>query len=335
MSVDLRTTYLGMNLRNPLVVAACPLTGRIETMKRLEEAGASAFVLPSLFEEQVAHEILSMHRMHQFGSDSFPEALSYFPEMDTYNTGHDSYLEHIAEAKRSVTVPVIASLNGMTRGGWVQCARMIEDAGADALELNIYFLATDPDATGEQVEQQYLDLVADVRATVKIPIAVKVGPYFSSLPHMAKRLVEAGASGLVLFNRFLQPDVSLETLEVTPHLVLSTRDELRLPLRWIAILRPRLAASIAASSGVHTAEDVLKLLLVGADVTTTASSLLKHGPGHLHNLLEGVTAWMVEKEYASVAQMKGSLSQWNCPDPAAFERANYIKTLTSYTGTPI
>jgi dihydroorotate dehydrogenase (fumarate) len=332
MSPDLRTRYLGLELNNPLVASACPLTGQVESVRRLVDAGAAAVILPSLFEEQIEHDQMAIHRFYEAGAESFAEALSYFPELDDYNTGPDPYLELISAAKKAVTVPVIASLNGTSRGGWVRYARQIQEAGADALELNIYFVCTEPYITGQELEARYLDLVAAVRAVVSIPLAVKIGPFFSSLSNMASRLVQAGADGLVLFNRFLQPDIDLETLRVVPKLVLSTSDELRLPLRWIAILRAFFDVSLAATTGVHTAEDVLKLLLAGADVTMVASALYRHGPEYIGTLLDGVRAWLEAKEYRSIAQMKGSLSQVNAPDAAAFERANYIKTLINFTG---
>lgn len=333
MSVDLRTTYLGLNLRNPVVASCGPLTGKLDSLKRLEEAGVAAVVLPSLFEEQILREEQEIQRLYDYGTESFAEAITYLPEMETYDTGPQSYLKLVERAKAALSVPVIGSLNGTSPGGWVDYARQIESAGADALELNIYLLATDPNATSAEVEQRYLDLVQKVSGAVSVPVAVKVGSHFSSPANMARRLVDAGANGLVLFNRFLQPDINLETLEVVPNLVLSTSNDLRLPLRWMAILRPLLTASLAATTGVHTSEDVLKLLLVGADVTMTTSSLLKKGPGHVRTLLEGIERWMVEKEYESVSQLRGSLSQRNCPDPAAFERANYVKTITSYSST--
>src|SRR5262245_10199005 len=332
MSPDLTTRYLGLELKNPLVVAACPLTGQVESLRRLGDAGAAAVVLPSLFEEQLEHAQMAVFRFYESGAESFPEALSDFPELDGYNTGPAPYLRLISLAKKVIPVPVIASLNGTSRGGWVRHARQIQEAGADALELNIYFVCAEPYITGEEVEARYLELVAAVREVVSIPLAVKIGPFFSSLPNMASRLVQAGADGLVLFNRFLQPDIDLETLRVVPRLALSTSDELRIPLRWIAILRAFFDVSLAAATGVHTAEDVLKLLLTGADVTMVASALYRHGPEHLRTLLDGVRAWLEAKEYPSVTQMKGSLSQVNSPDPAAFERANYIKTLVHFTG---
>jgi dihydroorotate dehydrogenase (fumarate) len=335
MSVDLRTRYLGLELKNPLVVSACPMTANVETLCRLEEAGAAAAVMPSLFEEQIVHDQIEFFEYYEDPANSFREALTYFPELESYDPGPDSYLRGIEAAKAAATIPVIGSLNGTSKGGWIRYARMIQEAGADALELNIYLVATDPEHTAADVEAQYLELVQAVRESVSIPMAVKIGPFFSSLPNLARRLEVAGANGLVLFNRFLQPDIDLETLAVRPNLVLSTSDELRLPLRWIAILRGQLGLSLAASSGVHTPQDVLKLLLAGADVTMTASALYQNGPEYIRTLLDGVQTWLVEKEYTSVAQMKGSVSQANCRDPEGFERANYVKTLTNFIGSAI
>lgn len=331
MSQSLRTKYLGLDLKNPIVASAGPLTGRMDTLMKLEEAGAAAVVLPSLFEEQIAREEVEIALLYDFQNEGFAEAQSYLPEMETYNTGPESYLRLVRQAKQSLTVPVIGSLNGVTSGGWIRYGKMIEEAGADALELNIYYLPTDPDLTALDVEKRYLDLVASVRNAVSIPLAVKMGPFFSSIANMAKRLFATGADGLVLFNRFLQPDIDLESLSVEPRLVLSSSDELRLPLRWIAILRSYFEQSLAATGGVHTSEDVVKLLLAGADVAMTTSAVLKKGPGLVSELLLGLRNWLEEKEYVSVAQMKGSMSQRNCADPAAFERANYVKTIQSYS----
>ena len=332
MGVNLSTRYLGIQLKNPLVVSACPLTGKLDTLRQLEEAGAAAAVLPSLFEEQIEQEEAALQHLQEFHTDSFAESLDYFPELDSYNTGPDEYLDHIRAAKQAVGIPIIASLNGASPGGWTRYARMIEQAGADALELNIYVVPTATELTGGQVEQRYVDLVASVREAIAIPLAVKVGPFFSSVPHMGRRLVEAGANGLVLFNRYLEPDIDLETLDVVPHLALSTREELRLPLRWIAILRDLVTASLAATSGVHESDDVLKVLLAGADVAMMASALLKQGPRHLSTVLEQVRNWLVEREYDSVEQMKGSVSKRNCANPSGFVRANYMKALMSYSG---
>jgi len=331
MSVDLRTRYLGLELAHPIVASASPLTGNIDSLKRLQDAGVAAVVLPSLFEEQIEHEEMATHNLMLYGAELSPEAQGFFPEMQHYSTGPEKYLELIGEAKKALKVPVIASLNGYTPGGWTSIARKFQDAGADAIELNVYFLAASVDDTSAEVESRYIELVESVTRQVTIPVAVKVAPYFSAMANMAARLAQAGAEGLVLFNRFLQPDILLEELEVAPHLVLSTSDELRLALRWIAILRGRVKASLAATGGAHTPEDVLKLLLAGADCVMLASSLLTKGPNHVSALVRGVQAWMSEREYSSVAQLKGSLSQQACPDPDAFERANYMKTLKSYT----
>ncbi len=331
MSVDLRTRYLGLELKHPIVAAASPLTGSLDSLKRLEAAGAAAVVLPSLFEEQLEHEEMSTHNLMLYGAELSPEATGFFPEPQSQASSADRYLALIADAKRALKVPVIASLNGYTPGGWTKIARQFESAGADAIELNVYFLATQLEDTSAAVEARYIELVRSVAYEVKIPVAVKVAPYFSAMANMAQRLTQAGASGLVLFNRFMQPDIELEELEVAPHLVLSTSDELRLALRWIAILRGRVLASLAATGGAHTPEDILKLLLAGADCVMVASSLLKMGPAHIGTLVRGITDWLVEREYLSVEQMKGSLSQQACPDPDAFERANYMKALKSYT----
>ncbi len=335
MTADLTTKYLGLTLKNPLVIAACPLTYRVETLVRLEAAGAAAVVLPSLFEEQIAHDEVEMTRVHEIGTESFAESLTYFPEADDYHTGPETYLEFIEKAKFAVKIPVIASLNGISTGGWTRYAKMMQDAGADALELNVYFVAADCDTTAAQVESRYLELVAAVKKSVSIPLAVKVGPYFSAMANMARRLVEAGADGLVLFNRFLQPDIDLDTLETTPKLVLSSPNELLVPLRWIAILRGRVDASLALTSGLHDADGMAKALLAGADVGMVASTIYEDGSQQVGRILAGLRDWMEEKEYDSVEQLKGSMSQENCPDPAAFERGNYMKALTSYTGKAI
>jgi dihydroorotate dehydrogenase (fumarate) len=332
MSVDLSTKYLGLSLKNPLVVAACSLSDQLDNLRKQEAAGVSAIVLHSLFEEQISHDEEEVSKVYQHGADSFAEALSYFPEMEDYRLGPDSYLEHIAKAKKAVKIPIIASLNGISRGGWIRYARLIQDAGADALELNIYFVAADVTMSSQDVEAQYCDLVSAVKQSVTIPLAVKIGPYFSSVGHFAQQLVKAGADGLVLFNRFLQPDIDLENLEIRPKLELSTKFEQLLPLRWVAILRGRIEASLALSTGIHGPKGLLKALLAGADVGMVASALYEKGPEHLGVILQGIQQWMEEKEYESVEQLKGSMSQANCPDPAAFERGNYMKALTSFTG---
>lgn len=335
MSVDLSTEYLGLKLKNPLVIAACPLTQPLDSLRRLEDAGAAAAVFPSLFEEQIEHEQEEMTRVHQFGTDSYAEALTYFPEADDYRFETDTYLESIAAAKKALSMPIVGSLNGVSDGGWIRFAKLIEEAGADALELNIYFIPADVDMPGDAVEARYLELVSSVKQSISIPLAVKIGPYFSSPANMAKRLVEAGADGLVLFNRFLQPQIDVEELAVRPRLVFSTPFELLLPLRWVAVLRGRVEASLAVTSGIHDADGMLQALLAGADVGMIASVLYQKGFGQIGEILRGVSEWMEEKEYESVAQLKGSMSLENCPDPSAFARGNYMKTLTSFTGQPI
>ena len=327
---DLRTHYLGLDLANPIVPSASPLGQRIDTLRRLQDAGAAAVVLPSLFEEQIEHEEMQIHGALEAGADSFAEAPTYMPAFEDYNTGSDAYLRHLEATKKELEIPVIASLNGISLGGWTKHARRLQDAGADALELNVYFIAADAEESGEDVERRYLDLVGAVRAEVTIPLAVKIGPFFSSVGHMAKRLVDAGADGLVLFNRFMQPDIDLESLRVDPALTLSTSDELRLPLRWIAILHGRIHASLAATTGVHTSADALKMLLAGADVVMMASALLHEGPEHVAVVLRELDAWMDEREYTSVEQLRGSMSQAYIANPVAFARANYAQLVTSF-----
>jgi dihydroorotate dehydrogenase (fumarate) len=332
MTLDLRTKYLGLSLAHPVVPSASPLTGDVEHLLRLAEAGASAVVLPSLFEEQVEHEAMAIYHGNEWASGSFAEAAGgYFPEMNAYNTGPDSYLELIRAAKAELSIPVIASLNGTTRGGWTLYARVLADAGIDALELNIYLVAADPTISSNEIESRYLGLVESVRRVVDVPLAVKVGPFFSSMAHMAQRLVSAGADGLVLFNRFYQPDIDLDRLEVVPNLVLSTPAELRLVLRWIAILHGRIECSLAATTGVDGPEEAAKLILAGADVIMMASALLRHGPERLRETVDGLRSWLVDREYESLEQAKGSLSQKSVPDPASYERANYMRTLVSYS----
>jgi dihydroorotate dehydrogenase (fumarate) len=327
MSPDLGTTYMGLELRSPIVASASPLTGDLDSLRALEEAGAAAVVLPSLFEEQVEHEAAKVHRVLEQGTHSFGEALTYFPEMDDYNTGPDEYVELVSAAKAALDIPVIASLNGVTPGGWVRYADLLQQAGADAIELNIYAVETDMYASAASVEDRTLRLVSQVHGAISVPLAVKVGPYYTAFAHFAERLSDTGASALVLFNRFIQPDIDLETLTVRPELHLSTRDEMRLPLRWIAILRGRVGAQLAATSGVQTSDDALKLLLAGADVVMVASHLLRQGPGVLRELSDGVTEWLAHNEYASVAQLRGSMSQESCGNPRAFERAQYVRAL--------
>ena len=332
MNIDLSTTYLGLRLRNPLVISACPVTMEVYALERLEEAGAAAAVLASLFEEQIESEWSAPRSLLPDDCCASAVDLMAHGELLNYNSGPDAYLRHISAAKRALSIPVIGSLNGTSpRSGWVRFAKLIEQAGADALELNIYFVPTNPDHSAEAIELRYLDVVAAIRAQISIPLAVKIGPFFSSLPNMAKRLVKAGANGLVLFNRFLQPDIDLDTLEVTPNLVLSSRDELRLPLRWIAILRGQLQASLAATSGIHFAEDMIKLLLAGADVGMLASAIIRNGPNHLATMLAELRYWLEQRGFASVDRIKGLLSQARSSDASAFERVSYMRTVMSLT----
>ena len=328
--MDLSTTYMGLKLKNPLVPSASPLTANVDSIKKLAEAGAAAVVLHSVFEEQIRHDMEEFDQLTSQGTESFAESLTYFPEPDDYRHGPVEYLELIRQAKAAVNIPIIASLNGVTVGGWTDYAQKMAEAGADALELNVYYVAADPSLDGEYVENLYLDILKAVKAAVSIPVAMKLSPYFSSPAGMCRQLDKAGADGLVLFNRFYQPDINLEDLEVQPDLVLSTSYELRLPLRWIAVLYGNVEASLAATSGVHTAKDVLKALMAGADVAQMCSVLLREGPARLGVILQDLENWMREHEYESVEQMKGSLSHRACPDPSAFERANYMKTLNSY-----
>ena len=330
---DLTTKYLGLALHSPLVASSSPLTGSLDGLRRLEDAGAAAVVLPSLFEEEIVFESSELDRLLETGAETFGEAQSYFPELDDYNTGPDRYLELIASAKRTMGIPVIGSLNGTSPGGWLEHAKLIEEAGADALELNIFLVAADPDTTAENVEASHCELVRSVRRDVRIPLAVKIGPYFSAFAHTARALVEAGADGLVLFNRFYQPDLDLVSLEVSPRITFSTSEELRLPLRWIGILHGQISASLAATSGVHTAVDVLKVLLAGADVAMMASALLERGPRQISRIERDIVEWMEEREYASVRQLRGSVSRRAVPDPSAFERGNFMKALKSYSSS--
>lgn len=334
--VDLSTSYLGLELKNPLVASASPLSQKVETVRQLEEAGISAVVMYSLFEEQIIYDSLRLDRDLSQGTESFAEALTYFPDLSAhsdlnqYSIGPDDYVDNLNKLKNSVGIPIIGSLNGVTNGGWIEYAQKIEQAGADALELNIYNLPTDPAVSSLEIENEYLDLVRSIRASIKIPIAIKLSQFFTNLPHFAQNLVEAGANGLVLFNRFYQPDFDLEELEVVPRLVLSSSHELRLPLRWIAILYDRINVDFALTSGIHTTEDMLKATMAGASASMVASTLLKYGVSHVTEILDGARSWMVEHEYESITQMKGSMSQQAVAEPAAFERANYIKVLSSF-----
>jgi len=329
--MDLSTTYLGLALKNPLVVSATPLTEDIGNIKKMEDYGAAAVVLHSLFEEQIELESSALDRGLSSGENSYAESLSYFPDLTSYNLGPEAYLEHIAKAKAAVKIPVIASLNGASTGGWVKYARKMEQAGADALELNIYTIPTDPAVTGAQVEQVYCDLVRDVASGVRIPVAVKLAPYFSAMANLATRLESAGARGLVLFNRFYQPDFDLEALEVVPSLQLSNPYELLLRLHWVALLYGQVKADLAITGGVHSSYDVLKSMMAGARVVEMASAVLKRGIDHVKTVLGDLTAWMEEHEYESITQMQGSMSERKVADPKSFLRANYMKVLSSYS----
>lgn len=327
--MDVTTTYMGMQLKNPLVPSASPLSEKIDGIRRMEDAGAAALVLFSLFEEQITYEARELDHYLSAGTESFAESLTYFPQQEDFILGPDEYLEHIRKAKEAVGIPIIGSLNGVSAGGWIDYARKIEAAGADALELNIYYIPTDPDLASADIEGVYLGHLRTVRSSVKIPVAMKLSPFFTNLASMAKRLDQAGADALVLFNRFYQPDIDLENLEVVPNLLLSTPQSMRLPLRWIAILHGHVKASLAATSGIHNAEDVIKMLMVGADVTMLASTLLRNGIGRLTEILEGMKVWMEKHEYESVRQMQGSMCQKSCAEPSTFERAHYMKALQS------
>jgi dihydroorotate dehydrogenase (fumarate) len=328
--MDLSTTYLGLRLKNPVVASASPLSGTLDGIRRLADAGAGAVVLPSLFEEQIYLESVSLSDHLDRGSYSTAEAFNYFPQMQSYGVGPEKYLELLHAASRSVNIPIVGSLNGTTTGGWIEYARLIEEAGADALELNVYFIPANPYVTGAVVEQRYLEILREVKRAVSIPVAIKLSPYFSSIGDISRRLVDEGADALVFFNRFYQPDFDLEKLEVEMRLVLSQPHELRLPLCWVAILYGELLTDFAITSGVGTFEDVLKSLMAGAKVAMMASELLRNGPGRITEILGEIEDWMERNEYESVSQMIGSMSRTNVADPAAFERANYMKMLASY-----
>ncbi len=328
--MNLSTDYLGMKLRTPIVPAASPLSEDLDNIKRMEDAGAAAIVCYSIFEEQIRLERYELEHQLLAGTESYPESLTYFPEPRTLKSGPASYAEHLARAKAAVGIPIIASLNGCSLGGWTDYAQQIEQAGVDALELNIYRIPTDMELEASSVEQEYLDILKAVKARVNIPVAVKVSPFFSNFANMAKRLDETGANALVLFNRFYQPDIHLETLEVTPNVLLSTPMAMRLPLRWIAILYGRLRASLAATSGIHRGTDALKMLMAGADVTMLCSVLLRRGIGQIKVIEREMCEWMEQHQYDSVEQLKGSVSQKHCPDPGAFERAQYMRAVSSF-----
>jgi dihydroorotate dehydrogenase (fumarate) len=327
---DLNTTYLGMKLKNPLVASASPLSKKVENVKQLEDAGIAAVVMYSLFEEQITHESHALDYFLNRGSESYAEAMTYFPEMESYNIGPDSYLNLVSKIKAAVDIPVIGSLNGISTGGWIDYAKQIEQAGADALELNIYYIPTDVKIISKELEDAQVELVANVKKQLSIPLAVKLSPYYTALPAFAKRLCDAGTDGLVLFNRFYQPDIDTETLEVIPSLNLSDSNDLRLPLRWIAILYGQIKADLALTSGVHNEKDVLKAMMAGANIVEITSEFLANGIGRTGEILNGLETWMKEYEYKSIEQMRGSMSHKSVAEPAAFERANYMKALQSF-----
>ena len=329
--IDLSTSYLGLNLASPLVVSASPLSRDVDGICRLEDAGASAVVLYSLFEEQLRQEEADLNYHLAAGTESFAESLTYFPQPSEFHTGPEGYLNHIRKAKSSVGIPIIASINGSTLGGWTKFAAEMQRAGADAIECNIYNIPTDPKVSAADVENSYVEIVRAVKSVVTIPVAVKLSPFFSNFSNIAQRFDAAGADGLVLFNRFYQPDIDLEELEIRPNVLLSSQQALRLPLTWIGILYGKVKASLAGTSGVHTAEDVVKLLMVGANVTMLCSSLMRHGINHLRHVERELREWMEEHEYESVRQMQGSMSQQRCPDPGAFERAQYMRAVKGMT----
>ncbi len=329
--IDLTTNYLGLKLKNPVVVSASPLTEKLENFARLEDAGASAIVMYSLFEEQIEAESENIDSALEYGANSYAESTSYLPDMPKYHVGPDRYLELLRKGKAAVGIPVIASLNGSSPGGWVRYSEYMQEAGADALELNIFDIPTDPNLTAEEIENRYCDLLRAIRKNVRIPIAVKLGPYFTSCANFARKLSEAGADGIVIFNRFYQPDFDLEEMEVVPNLVLSSPHELRLRLHWAAILYHQVETYIAITGGVHDASDVLKSMMAGAHVAMMTSALLKYGIEHIGVVLAGMERWMEEHEYASIKQMRGSMSMVNVEDPRAFLRGNYLKMLGSYT----
>ncbi|MEW5797648.1 MAG: dihydroorotate dehydrogenase-like protein [Bacteroidota bacterium] len=328
--MDLSTTYLGLKLKNPIVPSASPMSRSVGNVKLMEDYGASAIVMYSIFEEQIRHETKELYHHLTYHAESFAEATSFFPEPHEYHTGPEEYLEHIHKLKQSVGIPIIGSINGVTDGGWVEYAKKIEQAGADALELNVYYIPTDVNLSSDDIEQTYFDIVKNIRNQIKIPVAVKLSPFFTSIPHVAKRLDHMGVNGLVLFNRFYQPDINLDTLNIEPGVLLSTSDSLRLPLRWIAILHKKIKADLAATTGVHTSDDVLKLIMAGANVTMMCSALLRYGPRKIREVLTGVQQWMVEHEYSSISDMRGSMSHQSVADPSSFERANYMKALQTY-----
>lgn len=333
--MDLSTQYMGMKLKNPIVPSASPLSQTVDSVKALEDAGAAAVVVYSLFEEQITHESGELDHYLSYGTESYAEATSYFPEQDDYNMGPYEYLDHIANLKKATDIPIIGSLNGVSSGGWVQYAKNIEQAGADALELNVYYIPTNVNLTGSEIENMYIDTLKSIKENISIPVAIKLSPFFTSMSNMARRLDHAGADALVLFNRFYQPDLDLDKLEVVPNLVLSTNWEMRLPLRWIAILHGHVKASLAATSGIHSYQDVLKIMMAGGNIAMMCSELLRNGVGRISEILNQMEVWMDENEYESIKMMQGSMSQKSVQEPAAFERANYMKALQSYRTTVI
>jgi dihydroorotate dehydrogenase (fumarate) len=330
MAADLTTVYMGLKLRNPLVIAACPLTGDLTMLRRLEDAGAAAAVLPSVFEEQIQHRNDQVYHLYDRDWEEACEPLGIIADLSDYNSGPDSYLRMIECAKRTVQIPIIASMNATRKGAWVRYAKLMAEAGADALELNICFIPTDPELSSQQLEDQYVELVAAVRAQISLPVAVKIGPFVSALPNLAGRFVAAGANGLVLFNRFLEPDIDIESRRIEPRLALSNGFELRLPLRWIAILRDQVAVSLAATSGIHAAVDAIKAILAGADVVMMASTLIRHGPNYLLTVHHDLVEWLEQNEVASLTQLRGTMSMGNLADPSALERANYLKMISTF-----
>jgi dihydroorotate dehydrogenase (fumarate) len=329
--MDIQTTYLGLKLRSPLVASASPIMEDLDNIRKLEDAGAGAVVLNSLYEEQIKAEREALMHHLDYGTESFAESLTYFPEPDTFYAKTDDYLNQIRNAREAVDIPVIASLNGSSAGGWTSFAEKMEAAGASAIELNVYNIPSDIDRPGMDVEKMTVEIVQAVKSTVEIPVAVKLSPYFSNMAHMAKQLADVGADALVLFNRFYQPDINLETLEAEPNILLSTSYDLRLPLRWIGILYGRVETDFAATSGIHTAHDALKMLMVGANVAMMTSALLKYGINYLRTVEADLVAWLEENEYESVEQLRGSLSQMHSTDPSSFERAQYMRGLKNYT----
>ena len=328
--MDLSTTYMGIKLPHPIVASASPLSDSVDNIKRMEDAGAAAVVMFSLFEEQIKHEAAAMEHFMSYGSESFPEALSYFPEVEEYHMGTEHYLDILREASEATDIPVIGSLNGITNEGWIEYAQHMEQAGASAIELNIYYIPADINVSGREVEERYVEITRAVKQSVSIPVALKLSAYFSSMGHMARQFDEAGADALVLFNRFYQPDLDIDKLEVVSNLNLSSTNQIRIRLLWIALLYGRVKASLAATTGVHTSAEVIKYVMAGADAVMTTGALLRNGIGYLSTLHRDLLEWMERKEYRSIEQMKGSMSQQNVADPTAFERANYIKILERY-----